>query len=248
MTTGTPQQTASDRYLRDLVARLESIRTGLAAPMAAAAALIAEAARGDHRLFVFGTGHSHMLAEEVHYRAGGLAITVPILAGATMIHEGAVAGTAYERMEGIVAPIFDRYTLGPGDVLVVSSNSGVNAAPLEAARIGRARGAKIVAITSLAYSTAAARGGPRLADLADVVLDNGAPPGDAVVGIPCSGLKVGPVSTAIGVAIVNAILADVAETLSAEGNAPIYLSANMEGAAAINRELVERYRKRNPHL
>ena len=178
-----PPQTASDRYLSDLGARLEAIRTGLAGPMAAAATLIAEAARGDHRLFVFGTGHSHMLAEEVHYRAGGLAITVPILAGPTMVHEGAVAGTAYERMEGIVAPIFDRYTIGPGDVLVVSSNSGINAAPLEAARIGRERGAKIIAITSLAYSTAAARGRPRLADLADVVLDNTAPPGDAVVSI-----------------------------------------------------------------
>lgn len=248
MTTGTSPQTASDRYLRDLIARLEAIRTGMAAPMAAAAALIVEAARRDHRLFVFGTGHSHMLAEEVHYRAGGLAITVPILAGPTMVHEGAVAGTAYERMEGIVAPIFDRYTIGPGDVLVVSSNSEINAAPLEAARIGRERGAKIIAITSLAYSTAAARGRPRLADLADVVLDNTAPPGDAVVSVEGSDLKVGPVSTAIGVAILNAVLADVAETLSAEGNAPIYLSANMEGAAAINRGLVERFRKRNPHL
>lgn len=241
-------QSAADRYLRDLGARLETIRTGLAGPMATAAAMIVDAARGDHRLFVFGTGHSHMLAEEVHYRAGGLAITVPILSGPTMVHEGAVAGTAYERMEGIVAPIFDRYTIGEGDVLVVSSNSGVNAAPLEAARIGRERGAKIIAITSLAYSTAAARGRPRLADLADVVLDNAAPPGDAVVSIPGSELKVGPVSTAIGVAILNAVLADVAERLSADGDAPIYLSANMEGAAAINRELVARFRKRNPHL
>lgn len=248
MTSEPAPQPASDRYLRDLGARLEAIRTGLSDQMAAAAALIAEAARGDHRLFVFGTGHSHMLAEEVHYRAGGLAITVPILSGPTMIHEGAVAGTAYERMEGIVAPIFERYTIGPGDVLVVSSNSGVNAAPLEAARIGRERGARIIAITSVAYSTAAARGRPRLADLADIVLDNTAPPGDAVVAIDGSELKVGPVSTAIGVAILNAVLADVAETLSAEGNAPIYLSANMEGAAAINRGLVERFRKRNPHL
>ncbi len=248
MTSEPARPPASDRYLRDLGARLEAIRTGLAGQMAAAAALIAEAARGDHRLFIFGTGHSHMLAEEVHYRAGGLAITVPILAGPTMIHEGAVAGTAYERMEGIVAPIFERYTIGPGDVLVVSSNSGVNAAPLEAARIGRERGARIIAITSVAYSTAAARGRPRLADLVDIVLDNTAPPGDAVVAIGGSELKVGPVSTAIGVAILNAVLADVAETLSAEGNAPIYISANMEGAAAINRGLVERFRKRNPHL
>lgn len=239
---------AGQRYLADLAARIDAIRTGLEGPMADAARLIVAAARGDHRLFVFGTGHSHMLAEEVHYRAGGLAITVPILAGPTMLHEGAVAGTVYERMEGIVAPIFARYGIGPGDVLVVSSNSGINAAPLEAARLGRDSGAKVIAITSLAYSAAAARGRPRLADLADVVLDNGAPPGDAVVGIEGSELKVGPVSTAIGVAILNAVLADVAQTLSADGDAPIYLSANMDGAADINRKLVQRFRKRNPHL
>jgi uncharacterized phosphosugar-binding protein len=239
---------ASDRYLADLTARLSAIRTTLADPMAQAAALIVEAARNDHRLFIFGTGHSHMLAEEVHYRAGGLAITVPILAGPTMVHEGAVAGTVYERMEGIVRPIFDRYTIGPGDVLVVSSNSGVNAAPIEAARVGREKGAKVIAITSVAYSTAAARGRTRLADLADVVLDNNSPPGDAVVEVQGSELKVGPVSTAIGVAIMNAILADVADQLSSDGDAPIYLSANMDGATEINRKLVERFRKRNPHL
>lgn len=239
---------ASDRYLSDLIDRISTIRTTLAAPMGEAVDLIVEAARGDHRLFVFGTGHSHMLAEEVHFRAGGLAITVPILAGPTMVHEGAVAGTVYERTEGIVRPIFDRYSIGPGDVLVVSSNSGVNAAPLEAARVGREKGAKVIAVTSVAYSTAAARGRDRLADLADVVLDNGAPPGDAVLGVPGSELKVGPVSTAIGVAVMNAILAEVATRLAGDGDAPIYLSANMAGADEINRKLVERFRPRNPHL
>ena len=239
---------ATDRYLSDLIGRLEEIRTGLSEPVAEAAALIVAAARGDHRLFVFGTGHSHMLAEEVHYRAGGLAITVPILSGPTMVHEGAVAGTAYERMEGIVRPVFDRYTIGPGDVLVVVSNSGVNAAPLEAARTGRERGAKVIAITSVAYSTAAAKGGDRLADLADVVLDNNSPPGDAVLDVPGSELKVGPVSTAIGVAILNAVLAEVATELSSDGEAPIYLSANMAGAGDINKKLVAKYRARNPHL
>ena len=89
-------------------------------------------------------------------------------------------------------------------------NSGVNAAPLEAARVGRERGAKIIAITSKSYSTAAAKGGDRLMDLADIVLDNNAPPGDAVLDVPGSELKVAPVSTAIGVAIINAILAETA--------------------------------------
>lgn len=240
--------TIADAYFSDLIARLGSLRSSLAEPIARAEDAIVETVRRDGRVYVFGTGHSHMLAEEVHFRAGGLALTVPILAGPTMLHGGAVAGTAYERMEGIVGPILDRYAIGSEDVLFVSSNSGVNAAPLEAARIGKARGATVIAITSLDYSTAAAKGAERLADIADIVLDNGTPPGDAVLSIAGSGLKVGPVSTAIGVTIINAIMASVAARLAPAGDAPIYLSANMPGAKQINEELVARFRPRNPHL
>lgn len=240
--------TVEEAYFGDLIARLTALRTELAEPMARAQAAIVETARRDGLVYVFGTGHSHMLSEEVHFRAGGLALTVPILAGPTMLHEGAVAGTAYERMEGIVRPIFERYPIGPDDVLFVSSNSGINAAPLEAARIGRERGAKVIAITSVAYSTATANGRERLADIADIVLDNGSPPGDAVISVPGSALKVGPVSTAIGVTIINAIMAGVAAELAGDGDAPIYLSANMPGAKDVNQKLVARFRPRNPHL
>ncbi|MDM9623219.1 SIS domain-containing protein [Rhizobium sp. S96] len=238
----------TDQYFDALISRLGQVRTELAPAMEKAVEAIVDAARTDHRVYIFGTGHSHVLAEEAHYRAGGLAITVPILAGPTMLHEGAVAGTAYERMPGIVAPIFARYGIRAGDVLFVISNSGTNAAPIEAANIGRDLGAKVIAITSVAYSTASAKGGTRLADLADIVLDNGSPPGDAILDVPGSDLKVGPISTAIGVSILNAILAEVAARLSADGNAPIYLSANMPGAKEINEKLVERFRPRNPHL
>jgi uncharacterized phosphosugar-binding protein len=241
-------RTVQDVYFSEIVARLEALRQSLVEPMRQAEEAIVETARRDGLVYVFGTGHSHMLAEEVHFRAGGLALTVPILAAPTMLHEGAVAGTAYERMEGIVGPIMDRYPIGANDVLFVSSNSGVNAAPLEAASIGRARGATVIAITSVAYSTAAANGRERLADIAHIVLDNGAPPGDAVVSIEGSDLKVGPVSTAIGVTIINAIMAAVAARLAGDGDAPIYLSANMPGASAVNEQLVARFRPRNPHL
>lgn len=106
----------------------------------------------------------------------------------------------------------------------------------------------MIAITSVDYSTAAAKGRERLADLADIVLDNGAPPGDAVIAVPDNELKVGPVSTALGVAVINAILAGAAARLSKEGEAPIYLSANMPGAKENNERLIARYRPRNPHL
>ncbi|WP_417433594.1 SIS domain-containing protein [Hoeflea sp.] len=237
-----------DGYFDNLIARLTALKSDISEQMAAAAAAVAAAARADNRVYIFGTGHSHVMAEEMHYRAGGLAITVPILAAPIMLHEGAIAGTVYERTEGIVGPIMDRYDIRPGDVLFVISNSGVNAAPLEAARIGRERGCTVICITSVAYSTATANGRERLADLSDIVLDNGTPPGDAVMSVPGSELKAGPMSTAIGATILNAIFVDVAARLAADGDAPIYLSANMPGAKEINRKLVERFRPRNPHL
>ncbi|WFR95073.1 SIS domain-containing protein [Rhizobium tumorigenes] len=238
----------TDAYFLEVIERLNGLRQSLAEPMARAAAVICEAARSDHRVYLFGTGHSHMLAEEVHYRAGGLAITVPVLVGSAMLHEGAVISSVYERTPGLVRPVLERYRMERGDVLIVASNSGVNAAPTEAADYGREIGATVIAITSLAYSAAIAKGRRRLADIADIVFDNGLPPGDALVDLPGTDLKVGPASTAIGATLLNAIFAEVASQLSGDGNPPVYRSANMPGAKEINQRLVDVYRPRNPHL
>jgi uncharacterized phosphosugar-binding protein len=244
--TDTPTASA---YLTELAERMARLFAANRPAIAAAADAVERTGRADGLVYIFGTGHSHTLAEEAHYRAGGLALTVPILAAPTMVHEGAVAGTVFERMAGLVAPIFARYPIGPDDVLVVVSNSGVNAAPVEAAQIGKARGAAVIAITSDAYSREAAEGRKRLAEVADIVLDNGAPAGDAIASVPGSSLKVGPVSTSIGAALLNAVLAEAAARLQASGtDAPIYLSANMPGAGEVNAALIARYRRRNPHL
>lgn len=241
--------TAANSYIDRLIAYLEALNGGQTADaIQAAAEVVTVAARSDRQLFVFGTGHSHMLAEEVLYRAGGLACAVPILSAATMLHEGAVSGSALERTEGLVAPIIARYGLGAGDVLLVISNSGVNAAPLDAARLGREAGAIVIALTSLAYSSAAAKGATRLADLADIVIDNGIEAGDAIVALPDTDLRVGPASTVVGAAIINAIVVQVANALAQDGDFPVFRSANMDDATENNAKLVARYRDRNPHL
>lgn len=244
--TSTPNAAA---YFADLTERMGRLLNENAAPIAAAADAVERAAKADGLVYLFGTGHSHILAEEAHYRAGGLALTVPILSSTFMVHEGAVASTAFERMPGAVAPIFDRYPMGDKDVLIIFSNSGVNTAVVEAAQIGKSRGATIIAITSESYSRQAAQGRMRLADISDIVLDNGAPPGDATVSVPGSELRVGPVSTSIGAALMNAVFVEVAARLQMSGaDAPIYLSANMPGAKEVNAKLIARYRSRNPHL
>jgi uncharacterized phosphosugar-binding protein len=118
-----------DDYFDDVISRLVALKRDARTGIERAIEAILGVVQSDGRVFVFGTGHSHVIAEETHYRAGGLAITVPILTGATTVKDGAVAGTVYERMPGIVGPILERYGVGRTDLLIIVSNSGVNAAP-----------------------------------------------------------------------------------------------------------------------
>ncbi len=233
-------------YLANLASRLTA--EGFAEQTEPAVAAIVDAVRADRLVYVFGTGHSHLLALDLHYRAGGPAFAVPVLHEDLMLHRGAIASTERERSPGTAAAAFARHPIGTGDVVIIISNSGVNAAPVEAAAIARGCGAKVIALTSRAYSEAVANGRPTLAGAADIVIDNALPPGDALVTLPGTELKAGPGSTAVGSALLQAIFAEAAARLSQDGDPPIFLSANMPGAADNNRGLVARYGPRNPHL
>jgi uncharacterized phosphosugar-binding protein len=236
-------------YLHALAGMLATLTEGQEAAFSAAAKAIAGCIKRDGLVYLFGTGHSHLLAEEGHYRAGGLACVVPILPTLVMLHEGAVASTRLERTAGLAATALSRYPITRRDVLIVFSTSGVNAMPVEAAQLGRQLGATVIAVTSQAYSQAAAHGRTRLADVASIVIDSRVPPGDAIFGLGPRGRKAGPASTAIGAAILNAMFLEAeARVLASGGDVPVYVSANMPGAARRNAALVARYRRRNPHL
>lgn len=233
-------------YLAEVTRRLSD--PTMAKQLSPAVEAVVESYRAGGLTYVFGTGHSHLLGLELHYRAGGPAFVVPVLDEALMLHKGAVASTERERTPGVAAEVLQRYPIGPKDVLIIISNSGVNAVPVEAARLARKAGAKVIALTSRAYSEASAKGRPTIASLADVVIDNGLPAGDALVALPGTQLKAGPGSTAIGAPLLQALFAEAAAQLAADGPPPIFLSANMPGAAESNRELIERFRSLNPHL
>jgi uncharacterized phosphosugar-binding protein len=219
-----------------------------------AVAILEATLHASGRIFIFGSGHSHLLAEEGHYRAGGLAAVVPILHTALMLHEGAVLSTALERQMGIAEPLLARYQPEARDCLIVISNSGVNAVPVEMAQAGRRRGMKIIALVALAYAAQAkvSAVGHRLTDVADVVIDNGGVPGDAVTAINIAGdaIYAGPTSTVIGAYILNALFVEAAARVAQSSGdvPPVYVSANMPTAAEHNAQLLERYRQRNPHL
>lgn len=216
-----------------------------------AADLVTQTIVSDGVFYLFGTGHSHMLAEEGHYRAGGLAPVCPILISGLMLHESSTVSTRLERTPGIVSAALERYPLREGDAVVIFSNSGVNAAPVEMAQIAKGRGLSVIAVQSNAYAgqTKAGALGAKLADYADVVIDNHLPPGDTLVSLGETGLKTGAGSTVVGAYILNALLTEVIERLSRMGETPpIFISANLPGAEAHNGRLFATYRSRNPHL
>jgi uncharacterized phosphosugar-binding protein len=242
----------ADSYLGRISAMVARLHEEQLEQIREAGRLVAEALRADRLVHVFGTGHSHMLAEEGLFRAGGLAPVNAILESGLMLHEGAAVSTRLEKLPGYSPIVADKYGFEEGDLLIVISNSGVNAAPVEMALLAKEAGLKVLAISSVAYSKSVEpRPGvsARLYEIADLTLDNLGEPGDAVVDVDGTGLKVGPTSTVIGATLLNAIFVEATCTLAAEGvEPPVYRSSNMPGASEHNRRLVQRFAGRIRHL
>jgi uncharacterized phosphosugar-binding protein len=235
-----------ETYRDTVVALLDRLVAGERTAIGTAEEWVAETFAADRLVYVTGSGHSHMLAEEVFYRAGGAAPVQAILIPPLMLHEGAEASSRLERVEGYAAQALADYAIGGGDVLFVVSNSGRNAFPIEAALFAKARGARIIALTSLAAADAAASrhsSGRKLHEVADLVIDSQVPPGDAALPLPARGLAMGPVSTIAGVFVLNAIMAGAVERLAQAGKRiDVYRSANVEGSDAA--AVAERWRGR----
>jgi uncharacterized phosphosugar-binding protein len=241
----------SQAYMDAVRERLDAIATNQLGAIDQAAAAIVEAVEAGGMVYLFGTGHSHMLAEEGHHRAGGLAAVCPILYSSLMLHEGSMLGGKMERLSGLGPAVLSSYQPTSKDVLVIFSNSGVNAVPVETALAAKEIGMQVIAVVARAYANQLPAGpsGQKLTDIADIVLDNHGVAGDALVDLVGGGLRVGPFSTIAGAFIWNAVLTEVAWRMSAQGmTPPVYVSGNMPGAAEHNAALAEQYRTRNPHL
>lgn len=242
---------AYDKYYAAARQQFEAVYTSQRAAIAQAAEWLGEALAHDHWLYAFGTGHSHLLAEEVFYRAGGLAHAVPMLDTNLMLHENAIDATYLERREGYAATLLKHYPVEAGDLLIVASNSGRNAVPIELALLGRERGLKIVVVVNLAHCRAwpsRHSSGKRLTDVGDVIIDNCGIPGDAALEMPGMPSLVGPTSSITGMFIINALIVQGIENALSRGQVPeIYISSNSNGDAH-NNVLLEKYRSRIRHL
>ena len=213
-----------------------------------AGVLIGQALSNEGVLHVFSTGHSHMIAEELFYRAGGLIQVNPIFDTNLMLHEGPIRGTALERLPGYAAAIFKTIIFNDGEPIIIMSNSGINAVPIEMALLAKENGMKVIAITSVGISsTLKSRhpSGMKLMDTADIVIDNYLKDGDAVLAIPGTGQKVGAVSSIAAMYIAQRIVLSVISEFLRNGKVPpVFMSANIPGGDEHNARLIEKYKKK----
>ena len=187
---------------------------------------------------VFGSGHSRIMVEEMWPRYGSFPGFNPIVELSLSFHNLVVGANGQrqamflENVSGLAERILRNFALRPTDSALVISSSGCNLVPIEMAAGFKARGLKVVAIISRRHSEATPSkhpDGKRLQDFADLVLDTGAPVGDAMVKIPGLDTPVAPGSTIGGCLLINAIKAEVAVRLTAAGHPPKVLS----GAAVV---------------
>jgi len=212
----------------------------------AAAKAVAQSIAEGGVFHLFGSGHSAMVALELIGRAGGLVPVTGILDPTGGLAE-TLPGFGTRLLKAHAA----RFGLQKGECVLVVSNSGKNASPIEVAKEAKARGATIIAVSSLEMTKAAKTDpalGCKLYEIADFVLDNRGVNGDAAIDYT-QGQRVGPTSTLTGCLLLNLLLMEVLEILRDQGvDAPLLKSQNLEGATESNDALKAKYRPRLSRL
>jgi len=197
--------------------------------------------------YLFGTGHSCLLAQELFYRAGGLARLQPILEPELMLHVSASNSTHLEREADRAGDLLSKYGVKKGDLLLIISNSGRNPLIVELALRAKELGVTVVALTSLKHSLSGSSrhpGGLRLCEVADIVLDNLGVPGDACISYEGFNGLAAPTSTVVGAALLQAAAAQTVQYLIDDGVTPeVFASSNIDNGDAINAAYIERYKK-----
>jgi uncharacterized phosphosugar-binding protein len=239
-------------FSRGAAARLQAIDAMAASGgLAQAIDLMVAAVEGDGVLQAFGTGHSEAFAMEIAGRAGGLIPTHAVkLVDLVLLGRRGLASLddpEIERDPEIADELYGLYEFHPRDAFLIASNSGVNGAVVGVASRAKAEGHPVIAVTSLEHSCRVVPKHPsglRLSDLADVVIDNLAPYGDATIMLG-GGSAVGAVSSITAAYIAQLLTIGVAERLLERGQTPpLYISANTPQGDGHNLALENRYGRR----
>ena len=208
---------------------------------------IRKALETKHSVFIFGCSHAGILAEEVFYRTGGLAVINPIFFPGFMLNTRPITMTSQlERVDGLGTILLKENKLKEGDVLILHSVSGRNNVPVEMALEAKKMGVTTIAITNLAYSnsvTSRHPSGKRLFEACDLVIDNMGCVGDAAITLEGLPEKIGPTSTTVGTALVNALVIETVGGMLKDGVfPPVFMSANLDGGDAHNKKIFEEYK------
>lgn len=242
-------QPIDDRsYLPKLLKMLETIEREESVAISRAAEAAYRSIKAGGLLHVFSTGHSHMIVEEMFYRTGGLIPVNPILENDLMLHEGAITSTLLERQPGKAAEVLGKAGISKGDTVIISSNSGINTVPIEAAIFAKEKGATIICVTSVETSKVLQsryKDGKKLYEVGDIVIDNHAPLGDGLLEVPANHQPTGGASTFGSLFIAQRIVLKIENRFLAEGKLPpIFQSANIPGGDEFNNRAIEPYRGR----
>ncbi|MEV7969296.1 SIS domain-containing protein [Sphaerisporangium sp. NPDC088356] len=235
-------------YVQKVERLVHDVAASQAWAVGEAATLLCACLREGGVIQAFGSGHSEAIAMEIAGRAGGLVPTNRLALRDLVLYgeepPSVLRSTELERDPSIARRIYDLAPIRPQDAFVMISSSGVNGSVVELASIVKERGHGLIALTSVRHSnemTSRHPSGLKLLDLADVVLDNGAPYGDAVMPLPEGG-TFGAVSTITSALLAQMVVAEVVRELLKAGEVPpIYRSANVTGGDEHNRALESRY-------
>ncbi len=249
----TATMTAAGAWFRDAAAILARVEETQSDGIETASQWCADAIASDGLVHLFGTGHSRMPVEEMFPRYGSYPGFNPIVELSMTFHTQVVGANGQrqamfiERMPGLAEVILANFEYGPLDVMIVFSASGLTAVPVEMAKGARARGLRVIAVTSVAQSRSAEpepAAGSRLMEEADLVIDVCTPHADALVAVPGLDTPVGPGSTIGAVAIVNAIKVRTAELLvERQAMPPVITRASAVGAERSRTLFDEAYRE-----
>jgi uncharacterized phosphosugar-binding protein len=241
-----------DDYFSKIGGLVETIKTTQTGAIKKAAEEIAGRLERGGLLFVFGSGHSHVIAEELYARAGGLIQVKTIMPHELTIDLDMDKSTLMERTDGLAEIVYATTKIRKNDVLLLVSNSGRNAVPVQMALGAKERGIFTIALTNLNHSKSVSsrdKSGKKLYELCDLTLDTCGPRGDALIQPPGKSYSVAPVSTIVGAVIMEALVCAVVETMLSHGvEPPIYQSANIDGNDDVNRQAREALKAKFPEL
>lgn len=235
-------------YSRAIQAILQKVLDTQQDQIERAAQILADVVARDGIIYTYGTGHSHIVAEDATYRAGGLAPVDCILEASLTGHEKIVQAMSMEQVSGLAAVMIDYYGITSRDGMVIISNSGRNATIVEMAELALQRGIPVVAITGLEtarMTRSRSPDGKKLYEVATIIIDNCSVKADAMIKMEGLERPVGPASGLVGMTILQATIVQTIQNLLERGiQPPVFRSGNLDGSDEFNRVFLERYKGR----